>query len=231
MKNYFTVVFFSASILVGFSQTKNFIDQPYLETTAKVDSLVQPDRIYFSILIQEKEDRNKTSVEAQEQLLAEVLENLNIDLKKQLKIEDLASNYKKYFLRKKSILKSKAYELVVYDGLTASNVLIHLEAKGISNVQLTKTKYSKIEALKMTLRSKAIRKAKAQATALVTPLDQQLGKAIFISENHYNNSYHSRNQRIKMAYSAEMQVVEAPLDIEFTGIKIESEVMVRFSIH
>ena len=35
----------------GFSQSKNFIDQPYLETTAKVDSLVQPDRIYLSILI------------------------------------------------------------------------------------------------------------------------------------------------------------------------------------
>ena len=99
MKNHLTAAFLIASSIIGYSQTKNFIDQPYLETTAKVDSLVQPDRIYLSILIQEKEDRNKTSVEAQEQLLAEVLENLDIDLKKQLKIEDLASNYKKYFLR------------------------------------------------------------------------------------------------------------------------------------
>ena len=230
MKNFLTVVFFIASTLIGFSQTKNFIDHPYLETTAKVDSLVQPDRIYLSILIQEKEDRNKTSVETQEQLLAEVLENLNIDLKKQLKIEDLASNYKKYFLRKKSVLKSKAYELVVYDGLTASKVLIHLEAQGISNVQLTKTKYSKTEALKMALRSKAILKAKTQATALVTPLEQTLGKAIFISEKYYNNSYNLRNERVKMAYSADMEL-EKPLDIEFSGIKIESEVIVRFSIH
>ena len=230
MKNFLTVVFFIASTLTGFSQTKNFIDHPYLETTAKVDSLVQPDRIYLSILIQEKEDRNKTSVETQEQLLAEVLENLNIDLKKQLKIEDLASNYKKYFLRKKSVLKSKAYELVVYDGLTASKVLIHLEAKGISNVQLTKTKYSKTEALKMALRSKAILKAKTQATALVTPLEQTLGKAIFISEKYYNNSYNLRTERVKMAYSADMEL-EKPLDIEFSGIKIESEVIVRFSIH
>ena len=230
MKNFLTVVFFIASTLTGFSQTKNFIDHPYLETTAKVDSLVQPDRIYLSILIQEKEDRNKTSVETQEQLLAEVLENLNIDLKKQLKIEDLASNYKKYFLRKKSVLKSKAYELVVYDGLTASNVLIHLEAQGISDVQLTKTKYSKTEALKMALRSKAILKAKTQATALVTPLEQTLGKAIFISEKYYNNSYNLRNERVKMAYSADMEL-EKPLDIEFSGIKIESEVIVRFSIH
>lgn len=230
MKNYLTAAFLIASSIIGFSQTKNFIDQPYLETTAKVDSLVQPDRIYLSILIQEKEDRNKTSVEAQEQLLAEVLENLDIDLKKQLKIEDLASNYKKYFLRKKSVLKSKAYELVVYDGLTASKVLIHLEAQGIANVNLTKTKYSKTEALKMTLRSEAIRKAKAQATALVNPLGQQLGKAIYISDKYYNNSYRPRNLQMKMAYD-NSQKLESPIDIEFTSLKIESEVLVRFSIN
>jgi uncharacterized protein YggE len=230
MKNFLTVVFFIASTLTGFSQTKNFIDHPYLETTAKVDSLVQPDRIYLSILIQEKEDRNKTSVETQERLLAKVLENLNIDLKKQLKIEDLASNYKKYFLRKKSVLKSKAYELVVYDGLTASKVLIHLEAQGISDVQLTKTKYSKTEALKMALRSKAILKAKAQATALITPLEQSLGKAIFISEKYYNHPYNLRTERVALAYNSDMKL-ETPLDIEFSDIKIESEVTVRFSIN
>ena len=230
MKHYLTVAFIVATTFVGFSQAKNFIDQPYLETTAKVDSLVKPDRIYLSILIQEKEDRNKTSVETQEQLLADVLENLNIDLKKQLKIEDLASNYQKYFLRKKSVLKSKAYELVVYDGLTASNVLIHLEAQGISNVQLTKTEYSKTEALKLILRSKAILKAKAQATALVTPLEQQIGKAIFISDKYYNNSYNPRNGQLRMAYATDMKL-EAPIDIEFSGIKIESEVMVKFSIN
>ena len=230
MKNQLLLAFCIATTCVGFSQTKNFIDQPYLETTAKVDSLVKPDRIYLSILIQEKEDRNKSSVESQEKLLAEVLENLNIDLKKQLKIEDLASNYKKYFLKKKSVLKSKAYELVVYDGLTASKVLVHLEAQSISNVRLTKTKYSKTEALKMTLRSKAILKAKAQATALVSPLNQQIEKAIFISDKYYNNSYNPRNGQMRVAYATDKSL-EAPIDIEFSDIKIESEVMVRFSIN
>jgi hypothetical protein len=30
-------------------QTKNFIDQPYVETTAKVDTLIKPDVIYLDI--------------------------------------------------------------------------------------------------------------------------------------------------------------------------------------
>ena len=114
MKNYMFTAICIATCFFGYAQSKNFIDQPYLETNAKVDSLVKPDRIYLSILIQEKEDRDKTSVEKQEREMASVLEGLGINLKKQLKIEDLASNYKKYFLRKKSVLKSKAYELIVY---------------------------------------------------------------------------------------------------------------------
>ena len=40
-----TITFFG----VNFAQTKNFINQPYLETTAKVYNLVTPDQIYLSI--------------------------------------------------------------------------------------------------------------------------------------------------------------------------------------
>ena len=219
-----------ATTLMGFTQSKNFIDQPYLETTAKADSLVEPDRIYLSILIQEKEDRDRTSVEKQEREMASALEELGIDLKKQLKIEDLASNYKKYFLRKKSVLKSKNYELVVYDGLTASKVLVHLEAKGISNVRLIKTAYSKTEALKLILRSKAILKAQTQANFLIKPLGQALDKAIYISDKYYSNNYYPQKMnRMKVAYDS-VGVLEKPMDLEFSGIKIESEVVVRFSI-
>ena len=230
MNNYFIITLCIATSFLGHTQSKNFIDQPYLETTAKVDSLVEPDRIFLSILIQEKEDRDRTSVEKQEREMASALEELGIDLKKQLKIEDLASNYKKYFLRKKSVLKSKNYELVVYDGLTASKVLVHLEAKGISNVKLVKTAYSKTEALKLILRSKAILKAQAQANSLVKPLGQALDKAIYISDKYYSNNYYpQRMNRMKVAYDSD-GVVEKPLDLEFSGIKVESEVMVRFSI-
>ena len=230
MNNYFIIMLCIATSFLGHTQSKNFIDQPYLETTAKADSLVEPDRIYLSILIQEKEDRDRTSVEKQEREMASALEELGIDLKKQLKIEDLASNYKKYFLRKKSVLKSKNYELVVYNGLTASKVLVHLEAKGISNVRLIKTAYSKTEALKLILRSKAILKAQAQANSLVKPLGQALDKAIYISDKYYSNNYYpQRMNRMKVAYDTD-GVVEKPLDLEFSGIKVESEVMVRFSI-
>ena len=162
----------------AFAQSKNFIDQAYLETTAKVDRLVVPDQIFLSIYIDEEEDRNKTSLEKQEKEIAKVLENIGIDLKKQLKLLDLTSAYKKYILKLKNVLKSKLYALEVYNAMTAGKVLIGLENIGISNVILTKTAFSKMESLKLTLKSKAILKAKSNGIALTGPLNQVLGKAI-----------------------------------------------------
>ena len=171
-------------------------------------------------------------MEKQERKVAAVLENLGIDLKKQLKLDNLASNYKKYFLKRKNVLKSKSYTLEVYDAMTAGNVLIGLEDEGISNVRLIKTAYSKIESLKLDLKSKAILKAKAQAEALTKPLNQQLGKAIHINDKYFSNPYYYGNMRMagRADYAIE-ETVETPIDIEFSKIKVESEVSVRFAIN
>ena len=216
---------------VNFAQTKNFIDQPYLETTAKVDTLITPDQIYLSIYIHEGEDRNRTSLEKQERKVATVLESLGIDLKKQLKLDNLASNYRKYFLKRKNVLKSKSYTLEVYDAITAGNVLIGLEDEGISNVRLIKTSYSKIESLKLNLKSKAILKAKAQAESLTTTLNQQLGKAIYINDKFFSRPYYNNMQVMARADYAVEKTLETPIDIEFSKIKVETEVAVRFEIH
>ena len=229
MKNTFYLLSFLICSL-AFGQTKNFIDQPYLETTAKVDSLVTPDQIYLSIYIHEGEDRNRTSLEKQERTMANVLENLGIDLKKQLKVDNLASNYKKYFLKRKNVLKSKSYTLEVYDAMTAGKVLIGLESEGISNVRLIKTAYSKIETLKLELKSKAILKAQQQAKALTTPLNQQLGKAIYINDKFYSRPYYNNMNMMARAEYVMAEAAETPIDIEFSKIKVESEISVRFII-
>jgi hypothetical protein len=78
-----------------FSQTKNFIDQPYIETQSKVDTLVSPDKIYLNILISEKDSKGKISVEKLEHQKANKLVSLGVNLKKQLQLSDVASNFKK----------------------------------------------------------------------------------------------------------------------------------------
>ena len=114
MKNLLSIITLCIVSFV-FSQTKNFIDQPYLETSAKADTLVIPDRIYLDILISEKDTKDKKSIEELEILMEERLKSIGIDIKKQLTLNDLASNFKKYFLKNTDILKTKSYSLIVYD--------------------------------------------------------------------------------------------------------------------
>lgn len=228
------IIFFLATFLVvanSFSQVKNFIDQPYIETRAKVDTLVSPDRIYLQILITEKDTKGKISVEELENKMANKLTSLGIDLKKQLTLSDVASNFKKYFLRRQDILKSKAYQLVVYNAQSAGRVIVGLETIGVSNVQLFKTEYSKIEDLKLALKSKAIVQAKKQAEALLQPLSQKVGSAIYISDlNNYNNyGLQGRAAGLNVAYAVKSKSFE-PIDIDFKKIKVQSEVNIKFKI-
>ena len=88
--------------------------------------MVVPDQIFMSIYINEGEYRNKISLEKQEKKMAVVLEGLGIYLKKQLKLQDLSSDFKNYFLKRKNVLRSKIYRLEVFDAVTAGQELIAL---------------------------------------------------------------------------------------------------------
>lgn len=232
MKKIFTLIALNIVVFSAFSQTKNFIDQPFIETRAKVDTLVSPDRIYLQILITEKDSKGKISVEEQENRMATKLVSLGVDLKKQLFLSDVASNFKKYFLRRQDILKSKAYQLVVYNAQSAGKAIVGLESIGISNVHLLKTEYSKLESLKLTLKTKAVIKAKKQAESLLQPLNQKVGSAIYISDiSGYNNyGMQGRAVGIQVAYELKDKANFEPIDIDFQKIKVQSEVNIKFKI-
>jgi len=216
-----------------FSQTKNFIDQPYIETSAKVDTLFIPDRIYLNISITEKDTKGKISVEELETKMNEKLKSLGIVTEKQLTLNDLSSNYKKYFLKQQDILKNKNYTLLVDNAKIAGRVIVALEEIEISNVVLEKTEYSKAEEMIMTLKSEAIMKAKNQAIAMTKPLNQKVGNAIFISD--FSNIVNMLSGRvsgiqIRGARSLEEKDKCEPINIEFEKIKIETEVKATFKL-
>lgn len=233
MKNILLFICFGMLGIQSYAQTKNFIDKSYLETTATVDSLVVPDRIYLSILITEKDTKGRTSVEVLEKRMNTKLIALGIDTKKQLTLSDVTSNFKKYFLRGTDVLKNKAYTLLVYDAATAGKVIVGLEAIEISNVHLNKTEYSKIEELKITLKQNAVAKAKKQAEAMLKPLNQNLGKAIFISDLNTNFTTMLRAKATGInirGYDALNEAEYDPIDIEFEKIGIQSTVSVYFEM-
>ena len=62
----------------SFSQTKNFIDLPYIETSAIADTLILPNRIHLNIIISEKDSKDKYSVEELENLMEQKLKEHKI---------------------------------------------------------------------------------------------------------------------------------------------------------
>ena len=216
----------------GFAQTKNFIDQPYIETMAKVDTLVTPDKIFMNIIITEQDTKGKISVEELESKMESTLKAIGINTKKNLTLNDLASNFKKYFLRRQDVLKSKSYTLILEDAITAGKVIIALENLKISNVSIEKTEYSKIEELKLTLKSRAALKAKKQAQFMTEPLGQKVGSPIFISDlsgNSIYRSYDARAAQLNVKLEAVAQQYK-PADISFEKIKVESIISIKFKI-
>lgn len=212
------------------AQERNFLDRPYLETNSRIDSLVVPDKIYLGIEIREADTKGRTSVEELENRMADKLKALGIDLDKQLTLSDLASNFRDYFLRKTDVQKSKSYTLLVYDGLTAGKVIQALESIGISNIQLQRTEYSKIESLKIALRQKALEKARKQAAAMIETLGQTLGKALYISDLSTDyQQVHGQISGIQVRGFA-MEKADAPLDVAFEKIPVEASVNVKFAI-
>ena len=216
------------------SQTKTFIDLPYIETSAKVDTLVIPDRIYLNISITEKDTKGKISVEELESKMNEKFKSLGINIETQLSLNDLSSNYKKYFLKQQDIQKSKNYTLLLNDAKISGKILIALEEMEISNVILEKTEYSKTEKVLLILKTKAIEKAKNQAIAMTKPLNQKVGNAIFISDLNNNVgrmlSGSAAGITIRGAKSISSNKEYTPADIEFEKIKIETELNVKFKL-
>ncbi|MGV6832596.1 MAG: SIMPL domain-containing protein [bacterium] len=213
------------------AQNQNFLERPYLETAATYTTEVTPDEIYLAIQISESDTRGKVSIEELEAQMIRTLNALGIDTKTQLQVADLSSDFKKYFLKKKDVVKTKNYVLIVNDAKSLAQIAYRLEQINISNISIQRTDYSKLEELKIELREKAIAKAKRQAESMLKPLDQKLGMALYISDtdNSVNRMLRGRVSGLNSSYSASESYFEFA-DIGIVDMRVEVSVIVFFEI-
>lgn len=232
MKVYCLIIFVVLFIQAK-SQTKNFIDQPYIEVTGKADSLVTPNEIFIKILLSEKDNKGKTSVEENEIKMVNAFKALGINTEKDLTVRDMESNFKFYFLKRTDIVKSREYVLKVSDAKTAGRVFIALEDLGISNTSIDHVNHSDLENIKNAVRSKAVENAKRKAIALVKPLNQNIGLAIFITDTEANNNLnYGRLDEVRITgldKSKTFNQEQAP-PIEFEKIQVNSSVNIKFTL-
>lgn len=210
---------------------KNFIDQNYVEVTGTVEKEIVPDEIYLKIVISEK-DKGKKTVEQQEKAMVRILENLGIDVRKDLSIADVSSNFKSYFLKRTAIQTSKNYQLLLHGTQKQGNLLVALEGAGISNISIDRVDHSRLEELRREVKVEAVKAAREKARAYAEALGQQIGKALYINE--YNEGFGGRpamysNVRVRgMGMMADK--AESMPEIDFEKIPLKASILVRFEL-
>lgn len=218
-----------------FGQSKNYIDQPYVETTAHVDTLVIPDKIYMSIELNETDTKNKKSVEEMETRMIAKLKEIGINTTQDLSVDDLNSMFRKYIFKGQNVLKSKNYTLLVANADLAEKVFAGLESIDISNVGISKVEYSGKDELLQKLRSLAVKKAKENAVNLTKPLNQKVGIALYIADiDDFTGKSpgFGYGTQSKFAVGASSKIIYSndAIELDFKKIKFECNVVVIFKM-
>ncbi|NVK84291.1 MAG: SIMPL domain-containing protein [Cytophagia bacterium] len=228
-KQILILAFLLVAALVQAQDSKNFIDQNYIEVTGVAYKEVVPDEIYLNIQINEKDSKGKESLADVEQRMLAKLEELGIDLKEQVTLNDLASNFQFYLLKRTDIFASKEYTVKVDSAALAGDVITGMADIGISNVSLDRVSYSKEEELKMEVKLMAIRNAKEKANLLVGALDQQVGKALHIQEFDNPRVYRPQAMEMKVRGTSSLDAQAAP-EFEFDKLRVDATIQVKFAI-
>lgn len=233
MKQLTTMAFMLASCLFAHSQTKNFIDQPYIEVNGSADTLVTPNEIYIRIFLSEKDTKDRISIEELEQKMVATLKGLGLDTEKDLSTSDIASSYKFFILKSKDVIKTKLYSLKVKDAVTVSQAFKKLEETGISNVSIEKVDHSDLDNLKDRMRTKAIMDAKERAISLTKPLNQTVGSAIHIVEtDNQGQQLQGKVPGIQIRGYGTFNDSDKELPkIEFEKIKVMANISAKFILN
>lgn len=220
----------------GVAQTKNFIDQNYIEVTGKAELEIIPNEIYLQIILDEKDFKGKEHLVDLEQAMINKLQSINIDIKKDLVVMDMASNFQSYWIKSSEIKTVKKYQLKVSDSQTAGAVFQALESIDISNVTILRVDHSEMTELRQQVKVEAIRAARKKAEYLTEAIDQSCGRAIYIQELR-NEGYNSLkgyamgiNSNVIMKSSNAVSSNATP-NIEFEKIHLVYSILVRFEIN
>lgn len=200
----------------------------YIQTNGRAELELAPDEFYLQIVIDERDSKGKLSVESQQRDMIAALKREGVDVDRQLKVANLASE----FFKKKTSVASAKYQLQLGTSEEVARVWQALDGLGISNVSILKVTHSKIKEYQEQVRIEAIRNARRNAETLAEALGQKAGKCFYIYDSNSNGvpAYYDNMvlmRSAKASGSVEMAVAEEE-PLEFKTIRLEYNVQTKF---
>lgn len=214
--------------VVGFGQQKNFIDENYIEVTGSAEMEVVPDEIYLQVLLREKDDKQKETLEEMEQKMFVQLTKAGVDIEKDVSISNMMSSLQYRWLRKDNINAQKNYQILAHDAATVEKIYQFLNEIEISNINIASMNHSKIEEFRREVKVNALKVAKEKASDLAEAIGQKVGKAIHITENPENNYWYGSQSAL--SNSIVQYESENDTQVEFEKIKIRYKIGAKFKL-
>jgi uncharacterized protein len=239
-----TTVLFLVSFMIlttanifGQSTTEKPCDQPYIEVNGTAEKEVIPDEIYIGIIVKEKyANKEKLTIEQQEDKLKLLIQSLNIDLAN-LVVSDADADYVRVNWQRKDVITKKNYSLKVSDAVTVGKVFKGLDDLEITEANIDKVKYSKIDSLRKEVRIQAIMAAKDKADYMLAAIGEKTGKPLIINESvaspmsNVTGSIRGARSSGTLTYIDGIKVREDEQnEIQFEKIKVQISVYIKFGI-
>lgn len=229
MKRVFLTLAIAMLAVTSYAQNNSNSDKNYIEITGKATLETTPDEIYVGIVISEKDNKGKVSVEQQQSAMFKALTAAGINVEKDLEVQDFSADLQTYLLKKNSPVSTKSYQLKVANVETLDKVFQALTKIGISDININRTDISNMEQLQQNLAVQAAKNAHESAKLLAAAVGQKVGKAIYIQDYGYNARPYPM---VMMAKSAafDQENGESALQLQFQKSKIEHSVLIRFAL-
>ena len=229
MKKIFILLSAIVALAVNYSavaQTSEMI--PTVSVNGSSIIRTTPDEIYLSITLDESDTKGRLSIEEQRRKMFSALKKAGVDAEKQLFVQDMSSSY---FRRSRS-LSATQYELKLNSADAVRKVFEALDEAGITNVNVTRTSHSNLDALRREARAKAIQDAQQRARDLAEAIGQSIGACYEISD--YTTSVqpvYRKNMLMTTARAMDAAVAEAEPDVQFEQIEINYSVSAKFYLN
>lgn len=208
--------------------------QNYIEVNGYAERQVAPDKFTLSVVITERDNRGKNSLQEQEQDIKDALKRVGVDTKSNFSLVD---NYTTYVNRKNN-LATRKFEVVVEGAVQLNDVMVALGELNPQRLSIVKATFTKADELHSELRREAMQDAQKSAKELAEAVDQSIGSCLHIvdySSNsgdvdfYVNDGYsYARAEACVVDVSAYAEPKPEPEPVEFSLQTISHSVRVRF---
>ncbi|SFW38329.1 SIMPL domain-containing protein [Chitinophaga sancti] len=220
--------------ITGFAQDTNDKKTKTISVNGISEIEITPDIIYLNITLQEyqKDKNTKIDISTLEDQLTKAVQKAGIPAEN-LTISSVSGD--QWWRKKKKdadFYASKEFRLKLSNLNKLNSILDGVEDAGITNVYISETTSSKIEAYRLEAKIKALQAAKAKATVMMEAIGEKLGGVMQVIENStdvIHPMYNNANILIGR-FKSEAANTVADTNIDYRTIKVTAEIKAVFAI-